>query len=214
MLTLLMIRNDPPVSVSEPQKDLNARCLKMKEIDHNPGEESKDQKVWEMEEPADAFEDLDDGLNDNNDEVHPEEGSETTVKGLSYSSYSTCVDAVVYCEAPVKSPRMFSENVRLLSEGTFIQNPGEIFEKHDKFPDTKVTGKEVTQLERHDFSPENHVANNKNIREEVGDDLKQDKATKDVEKGIDDLKLSKLAKNLKDTMGLDDSNAHKARDKS
>ena len=98
--------DDPSESTSEPQEYLKARTSNMKEIDHNPGEESKDQKEWEMEEPVDTYEDLGGGLNDNYEE----------------------------------------------------ENPDEILENHDKFPVTKVANKQVTQLDRLYFSPENNVA--------------------------------------------------------
>ena len=67
-----------------------------------------------------------------------EENSETDAEDFSYPSGSTCVDADVYSEAFVEKLKMFSE---------------------DKFPVAKVAYKEVTQLERHYLSPENHVAN-------------------------------------------------------
>ena len=101
-----------------------------------------------------------------------------------------------------------SQDVRLLFKGTFLKNSKEILKNLDKFPDSK----EVTHLELHDFSPQNYEANlyNKNIPDESGEGKKQDVATKDVKKGEVDLKLSKIAKNMKDKVGLNDANALKA----
>ena len=44
----------PSVSISEPTKDLNARCSSKEEVEHehNPGYECKDHKKWEFEEHA------------------------------------------------------------------------------------------------------------------------------------------------------------------
>ena len=99
-----------------------------------------------------------------------------------------------------------SQDVKLLFKGTFLKNSKEILKNLDKFPDSK----EVTHLELHDFSPQNYEANlySKNIPDESGEGKKQDVATKDVKKGKDDLELFKIAKNLKEKVGLDDANAH------
>ena len=133
-------------SFDEPQKEFNAGFLSKKEFEHNLGEESRDNKG--MEEHVETFEDMNGGLDDKfnvdgeadqiNEKENPDENSEAAAEELSYPNCSTCVDADVYSEASVEKPRMFSE---------------------DKLPDAKAANKEVTQLERHDSSPENHVAN-------------------------------------------------------
>ena len=66
-------------SLDEPQEDFNARISISKKIEHNPGEECKDPKEWELEEYAEAFEDMHGSLADkfnvneeagyNNDEI-------------------------------------------------------------------------------------------------------------------------------------------------
>ena len=51
-------------SLDEPQGDFNARISINKKIEHNPGEECKDHKEWELEENAEAFEDMHGSLAD------------------------------------------------------------------------------------------------------------------------------------------------------
>ena len=108
----------------------------------------------------------------------------------------TCVSADVYSVASVKKP----------------ENTDEILENHDKFLDSKGTSKEVTQLEVHELNSENHVGNLKKIRDEIGEGKKhENKAIKDELNDCDGLKLTKIAKNLEDEVGHDDTNAHKPR---
>ena len=137
--------DDPLVSISEPRKDLNAKLLSKNEVEHNLGEELRDNE--EMEEFANTFEGKDNGLDykfavigeadHNNEEESPGENSEVAAEDLPYPTYS---------ETTLEKPRMFSEeskDVGLLFEGTFIKNSDEILKNLDKFPDAEV----VTQLE-------------------------------------------------------------------
>ena len=95
-----------------------------------------------------------DGEADQTNEVeNPDENSEAAAEDLSYPLCSTCVDADVYSEASDEKPKMFSK---------------------DKFHDAKESNKEVTQLERHNFIPENRVAN-LDVRKILDEGKKQDK---------------------------------------
>ena len=53
------------------------------------------------------------------------------------------VDTEVYSDATFKQPRMFSEvesnEVRLLFEGTYLENSDEILKNLEKFPDAEIT---------------------------------------------------------------------------
>ena len=212
----------PLVSISESKEKFNAKFLSKNEIEHNLGEESRHNK--EMEEYENTFESKDSGLDynfdvigeayHNNEEESPDENNEVTAEDSPYPTCSTCVvDTDGYSETTFDKSRMFSEveskDVRLLFEGTFLKNSDEILKNLDKFPDAEVG----TQLEVYDSVPENFEANLdiKNVLDEIGEGKKEDEATKDVKKGEDDFKLSKIAKNLKDKVGLTDANAHKAK---
>ena len=188
------------IAVLVDNEQLNDLKATKKLIEHNPDEEPNDCKEWEMEEHVETFEDMNGGIDDKfdvdgeadqtNEVENPDENSEAAAEDLSYPPCSTCVDADVYSEASVEKPKMFSK---------------------DKFHDAKESNKEVTQLERHNFSPENHVAN-LDVRKIRDEGKKQDKnkATKDDEKSDDVLKLPEIAKNQKDKLDLDDANAPKA----
>ena len=165
---------DTPVSCSEPLRDLTARHSNMKEIDNNPGEKSKDQKEWEMEEPAESLGDVNGGLNDNNEEENPDEDVKADAEDLSYPSCSTCASTDVNSVASAKKPEMFSEDALHLSEETFKENSNEILEIHEHFPDDKVANKEVIQLKVYDFGPEYHEGNLKKIRDEIGEGKKNE----------------------------------------
>ena len=193
------------------------------EIEHNPGEESNVHKKWGMEEQVETFKGMNGGLDDkidvdgevdhNYEEENPDKNSKADAEDLSYPSFSICLSTDVNSVASVKKPGMLSDDVVLLSEETFKENSDGIIEIHEKYPDDKVTNKEVTQLEVHDFNPENHVGSLEKIRDKIGEGKKREnKAINDELNDCNGLKLAQIAKKLEDKVGLDNANAHKARD--
>ena len=193
------------------------------EIEHNPGEESNVHKKWGMEEQVETFKGMNGGLDDkidvdgevdhNYEEENPDKNSKADAEDLSYPSFSICLSTDVNSVASVKKPGMLSDDVVLLSEETFKENSDGIIEIHEKYPDDKVTNKEVTQLEVHDFNPENHVGSLEKIRDKIGEGKKREnKAINDELIDCNGLKLAQIAKKLEDKVGLDNANAHKARD--
>ena len=196
-------------SVDEPQKDFNAKLSSKKEIENN---ECTDYEEWEVEEHANTFEDKDGSLDDNFDVIeeadyYNEEDTEENNKAAAEDenlSYTSCIDANIYSEATSEKPHLVSEveskAIRLLSEGSILENSDEALQTLDKVPDAEVTTKEVTQLEVHKSSQENQVENLDIIKNTLGENSKErdDKANEEVEKGDDDLDLSNISKNLKD----------------